>query len=927
MKSYYLYACLSLMLLHNGHYTFGTHIRAGEIVVKQSNCQDGSYSITLIMYGNTATQIRPGGGVVGFGDGLSVVTPGGIFVPMFDLTPSVGVYTFNVDHKYIQPGSYTISYSEPNRNAGILNIQNSVDTPFFIETVISFSPKVCNNSSVLLTPPVDKACTGFSFSHNPGAFDEDGDSLSFKIATPLAAKDRLATYLSPNHISFYTDFNKSNEERTSQPKFFIDSVTGTITWDAPGALGEYNIAFVVEEWRIIEGVVVKLGSVRRDMQIEVQECNNRRPDLIIPKDICVYVGTTVSESFFGSDLDKDDVKIEVFSGIFSLANNPALFKPSPPIFQSSVPTASLSFLWVPSCEDVRNQPYQVTVKITDKPPSGPALIRFKTWNIKVIAPSPDFSKAVLDIVQKKAELTWGKYTCANADKIQIWRRVAPYNFNPGECDTGLPKYAGYSKIAEVAPGNLKYIDDNNREGLATGATYCYRLVAHFSIAGGVESKVSIEICLPPILVDAPVITHVSVKQTDKAQGEMIISWRRPYDLNQSEFLKPYEYSLLRSKGFNGELELTEINSVTISDTTFTDKGLNTKEFPYNYRIVLLAKLPNGKSLVPIDTSSTASSVWNGATPKLNSIELNWEAVTPWSNVMQGNPWHLIYRADESTGNESLVLIDSMNVIDNGFSYVDRGTFQGKGLNESEFYCYRIVTWGTYGNPKIISPLENFSQIMCSTILDKDPPCKPSIVNSKVDCDLFNSQTPCSQKTFSNNVRWEYPEVPCEKDTYGYKMYGSNSIDGEFSLIGLIKGNEFEETGLSSLARCYKLTAIDRAGNESEFSETVCYDNCPSVFIPNVITPNGDTFNERFEVYNTDELCSRFIDQINLSVYNRWGQKIITLKNEGQVLWDGNDPSGKPVSSGVYFFYADVLFNTLDTSKKNKQIKGWLHVVH
>jgi gliding motility-associated-like protein len=927
MKPYFLYACLASILLLKSHNSFSIHIRAGEIVVKQSNCQDGVFFITLIMYGSTASPIKPGFGILNFGDGSTVTTPLGNFEPRSDLDPLIGVYLVSLEHKYSQPGIYVVSYLETNRNSVILNIQNSGDTPFFIETVILFDKQMCNNSPKLLAPPIDQACSRLIFFHNPGAFDEDGDSLSFRIVTPLAAKDQPANYLSPNHTSFYTNFNAGNEAGNGPPQFAIDALKGTITWDAPGAIGEYNIAFVVEEWRKVNNRFVKLGSVRRDMQIDVIECNNKRPDLIIPKDICVLAGTTINEKILGSDPDLNDVKIEVFSGIFSLPNNPASFSPSPPMFQTSKPSASLSFLWTPSCEEVRNQPYQITIKITDNPAKGPRLVRFKTWNIKVATPPPVFTKVELDIVNKKAELAWSPYTCANAIKIQIWRRVGSFLYNPDDCVSGLPKFAGYSKIAEVSPNDVKFIDDNDGLGLAVGAVYCYRLTALFPLVGGAESKVSSEMCLPPILADAPVITHVSVDKTDEQLGEIIVSWKSPYDLKQSEFLKPYEYALWRSKGLTGASTLTKINSSNILDTTFTDKGINTKDFPYNYRIVLLARSSNDQSLISIDTSSVSSSVWNAALPQLKSIELNWQAVTPWSNVIQDNPWHLIYRGDERSGN-NLTLIDSVNVLENGFYYIDAGEFGGKGLNESEFYCYRIQTRGTYGNPSIPSPLKNFSQIGCSTTLDIIPPCKPIIVQTEIDCDLFNSQTPCSQKTFSNKVEWLEPiEEPCRSDAFSYRVYGANSTDEEFELLGSTSGTEFIETGLIKLSRCYQIKALDRAGNESELSDVVCYDNCPSVFIPNVITPNGDEYNEEFAIFETDENCSRFVDHVTLSVFNRWGQKVISIENTGSLLWDGNDYSGKPVSAGVYYFNAEVSFDAQDPSKSFKQIKGWLHVVY
>ena len=89
------------------------------------------------------------------------------------------------------------------------------------------------------------------FIHNPGAFDIDGDSLSYKLVVPKQFKDREVTnYSDPNDPKFYaSNFSNGNENQNGPPVFSIDAITGDLVWDSPGAMGEYNIAFIVEEWR------------------------------------------------------------------------------------------------------------------------------------------------------------------------------------------------------------------------------------------------------------------------------------------------------------------------------------------------------------------------------------------------------------------------------------------------------------------------------------------------------------------------------------------------------------------------------------------------------------------------------------------------------------------------------------------------------
>jgi len=93
---------------------------------------------------------------------------------------------------------------------------------------------------------------------NPGAYDPDGDSLSFELFVPKQDVNLdVAGYAPPNSRKFYDvagiPYKQANEQQDNVPTFEINSVTGTITWDAPGEAGEYNIACpysrVAKGWR------------------------------------------------------------------------------------------------------------------------------------------------------------------------------------------------------------------------------------------------------------------------------------------------------------------------------------------------------------------------------------------------------------------------------------------------------------------------------------------------------------------------------------------------------------------------------------------------------------------------------------------------------------------------------------------------------
>jgi len=977
-------------LLINSFRASATHLRAGEIVVTRVGCSN-QWSITIRVFTKSKdTDVLFGGdntAILDFGDGS---TPA--FVPQqqnnirYDLDPNGYIATAQwtaPNHTY-SPGVYLISYKEPNRNQGVVNMDNSVNTEFYLETLITIDPFLgCDNSPQLSVPPIDRGCVGVTWFHNPGAFDSDGDSLSYELVIPFQDRNTtVANYKDPADTKFYLNYNSGNEAKNGQPSFKMDARDGTITWDAPGSRGEYNIAFNVREWRKVKGTWFMLGYVRRDMQIIIDECKDQRPDLIIPEDTCVVAGTILKADIIGTDPDGDPVKIEAFSEIlnFAPAQSPAVVSPAPAFRSTQTHPDTLHFTWNTTCEHIKEQPYQVVFKITDSAPlSGTVehLATFKTWFIRVVGPAPEWKSAQLT-PQRYANLEWKDYKCQNADSMQIWRRNGKIDFEPDNCETGMPPFLGYELI-DVVPikdiNNIpfdKYQDRNGGKGLARGATYCYRLVAVFPQPKGGESYVSKDTCIGPILADAPIITNVTVDKTSTSDGKITVRWRKPYDLNPATFPPPYKYNVYRGVGFAGPPGGTTVYSGT--DTTFVDTGLNTQDNPYNYTVVL----SDGTGTI-VDTSAVASSVRLDAKAQIHQIKLDWAAFVPWSNQVQLYPRHLIYRGKEGDTESQLIKIDSVNVTAQGLTYTDHGQYQNIPLEDDQVYCYRVMTRGSYGNPKIKEPLINFSQIICSQPGDSIPPCKPDtpLALSQPDCDTYWSDpSTCGKNVFSNTINWSRgSDAACRKDVAYYNVYRSQVMGGDFALIGSVQDTVFTETDIAAteinrLARCYKISAVDHSGNEGELSDAVCFDACPYYELPNMFSPNNDNCNERFSAYSNnsrylaesspdgaagnctiserDQLkCARFVRSVIFHVYNRWGKEVYYYEggitdNDGAgntgnsntegransiyIDWDGRDKNGVELATAVYYYMAEVTFDVPDPRKQHKIIKGWVHLL-
>lgn len=940
-----------IFILLTTNKVLATHIRAGEITAVRISNTSLTYEFSIIGYTDTGSIVLFGQGDINFGDGTILnLANYGTSTPPIPVGGEVASNLFKIFHTFQAPGKYIISYIERNRNAGVKNISNSVDTPFYVETEILIDPFLgINNTPVFLVPPVDEAAVGAIFIHNPGAFDLDGDSLSYHLVIPKQSVGTDVTgYLPLNHPKFYPNgFSMGNQAKNGEPTFSIDEISGDLIWDAPGDLGEYNIAFVVKEWRKVQGVYFQLGSVTRDMQIIVQETDNTPPEVIIPAEICVEAGTTISEEIIGLDPDGHQVKLEAFGGPLQFAVNPASFMPFPPSFQPQPGT--LNFTWLTDCNQVRSRPYEIQFKATDNPPQGPKLADIKTLSVTVVGVAPTgLSLAVVN--GKTIRLDWDIYNCGTADKMQIWRRVESFNFVPDNCEIGLPSFAGYELIALIedikyidANNNINYktsfIDDNNEIGLSSGANYCYRLVAQFPDPAGGESYASEEVC-QIIRADLPVVLNVDIRVTDNTNGEVRVRWMKPFEVDKIQFPPPYTYEVIRAENFSGNTN--EISIGITQDTVIIDiANLNTTNLVYNYKIKVF---DSGNNF--IGESPSASTVKLEVLPLVGTIELNWRAMVPWSNQLKNYPYHIIYRDQvDPLDLTRLVLIDSSNVSMNGLVYFDAG------LSDAIEYCYYVKTKGSYGNENIIEPLINRSQITCTRPNDIIPPCTPIDfrLNNLFSCEEILANSTCIFNNYSNKLIWDLDQQDvCQDDVRSFNIYFSEDGSDNYQFVENVTGFQYTHTNLNSFKGCYKIAAVDRSMNESPLSEAMCNDNCPNFKMPNAFSPNGDGINEFFTplIDNIDRKrinnfdfanCPRFVNSIIFKIFDRTGKEIFSFNSaqgtnprevSGSVLfkWDGKNNAGIDLPAGLYYYSADVTFDVLDISKSVQNFKGWVQLL-
>lgn len=881
-----------------------THNRAGEITFEQIG--DLTIRMTITTYTKTSSVPADRDTLeVFWGDGTSEMV-GRVNGNGIPLPNDVKLNYYVAIHTYPGRATYTISMMDPNRNGGILNVNppNSDNVPFYLETTFSFlNPQFqgYNNSAVLLQPPLDFACVGEVFIHNPNAYDPDGDSLSYELIIPLQDSGTLV----PNY-SFPNQINPGGNNVIS-----LNPVTGDFVWNAPQVQGEYNIAIRIYEYR--NGQLI--NSMIRDMQILVFICDNKAPNLEVANEFCVVAGDLLEFDIQVSDPNLEDlVAISALGGPFEVSPSAELEMNG--IYQLQPFTAKFS--WRPSCNHIADQYYSVVFRAVDDYLDTTGLAILKTVRIKVVGPPPQNVQAQSDDEQVRVNWDW-PYACDQTEDdyfkgFSVWRRLGSNNFPIDTCDPGLDG-KGYTQIGfnikTIDAGRYTFIDEN----VERGKTYCYRVLGEFALTspGGnpynrVASLPSDEACVQ-LNRDIPLLTKVDVESTDPASGTIQLRWAKPLTsaLDTLEYPGPYRFVVEHSPGMNNG-NFTAIPGASFTsqffanyvDTSFLHTGLNTRDMAHQYRIAFYA---NGISQL-YDYSPPASSLYLTTAPTDQANNLSWEAEVPWDNYS--------FDVFRKQGSDDYSLIAT----------VTTDSYKDTGLTNGEEYCYYILATGSYGIARIEDPLFNKSQEQCSIPVDNVPPCPPIIAVTNL-CNDQGSMLP--EDEFENTVTWSdpppgecgLPEVPSS-----YNIYFSPGMSSDFSLVGSVDAGAphiFTHNPDVGIAGCYAVTSLDELGNESGFSNFICVDNCPFYSLPNAFTPNGDGNNDEFIPFPY-----RFIDRIDIQVFNRWGQLVFST-NDPDINWDGRDKQGNNLADGVYHYVCLVYEQGL-VSVQPTVLKGYIELI-
>lgn len=341
-----------LWFLTSSVMVFATHNRAGYISYTHVSGLTYEVEITTLTVPDSPAD-RPTL-ILDWGDGLIDTiarTNGGGNGVIIEPWVKENKYVFQ--HTYSALGAYVLTMEDPNRNGGIINVPNSINIPFTVQSELHVTGSNDSNNSAKPTASIRPAAqVDVPFQMNLAFYDPDADFLTFELNTPLGENGQpISGYIVPSGVS-------------------VNPLNGDFVWDSPQTQGEYNFAVIVKEYRNTELV----GSVIVDFQIVVFPddftgffSGTSSWPLNSTNDFAVAVEPyeTVELNLTYTDSGTGNVQLEAFGEPF-LFGNAALFE----LGSSEASSQSRTFGWTPTTDNLRCAPYIVSFRGTSGGSSG-----------------------------------------------------------------------------------------------------------------------------------------------------------------------------------------------------------------------------------------------------------------------------------------------------------------------------------------------------------------------------------------------------------------------------------------------------------------------------------------------------------------------------------------------------------------------------
>jgi gliding motility-associated-like protein len=254
--------------------------------------------------------------------------------PCFVLPPNVCVHKTTYIDTITLPfleGGYQLAYQRCCRNSTILNIINPNETGVTFYAFISEEAlKTCNTSASFIDWPPIYICQGEPIVFDHSAIDVNGDSLVYRLCTPLVgASNNFPVPRPPNPppydpVLWRQGYELLNMLGSTLP-LNIDQTTGILS-GTPEFTGQFVVGICIDEYRSGS----RISTTRRDFQYNVGECGVPAAAFATEMVYCDLNVFVKNESIFyteskwilsGNGIENLEIKTKDFNYKFDMPGN------------------------------------------------------------------------------------------------------------------------------------------------------------------------------------------------------------------------------------------------------------------------------------------------------------------------------------------------------------------------------------------------------------------------------------------------------------------------------------------------------------------------------------------------------------------------------------------------------------------------------
>ncbi len=254
-----------------------THLSGGEIYY---DCLgNDQYRVTLVIYRDCAGVNLSNSFQVSFSSPCdtfttTVNTPTGVELSQLcdlDLPnstcnggtlPGIQQYTYQTIVTLPPCDFWTISWSLSNRNGAIANLASPANQQMYIAATLNNTVDPCDDSPQFTAIASPYVCLNYPVTYSLGAFDPEGDSLTYTLIGARGANGAWLNYNAP--------------WSATQPitGLTINPQTGLLSF-TPTQAGNWVVVVQVNEYDTLGNLI---GTVMRDMQFVAYPCSNVPPN-------------------------------------------------------------------------------------------------------------------------------------------------------------------------------------------------------------------------------------------------------------------------------------------------------------------------------------------------------------------------------------------------------------------------------------------------------------------------------------------------------------------------------------------------------------------------------------------------------------------------------------------------------------------------